>query len=281
MTTNKIPCVLTIAGTDPSGGAGIQADIKTISATGAYAASVMTALVAQNTQGVQDIFSVPPEFIWQQLMSVSSDLHLAAIKIGMLHNAQVIATVAAFLASQPCQHVVFDPVMVAKNGCALLQPDTIAALKDTFISKTTLITPNLPEAETLLARRIETPDDMAQAANELATTYQVDVLLKGGHLPAAQAALDVFQAKTSKQPQWLQAPRIATLNTHGTGCTLSAAIASYLAQGLAPFAAIAKAKDYLTAAIKAADALRMGRGRGPVDHFYFLANRNQYVSTPA
>jgi hydroxymethylpyrimidine/phosphomethylpyrimidine kinase len=280
MKNPNLPCVLTIAGTDPSGGAGIQADIKTISATGAYAASVITALVAQNTQGVQGIFEIAPEFIKQQLQSVISDLNLAAVKIGMLHNEKVMRVVAEFLSQHKILNIVFDPVMVAKNGCNLLQPQAMHFLRDNVLQHTTLITPNLAEAERLLDKTIVTPFAMAKAAQKLAQTYQINVLLKGGHLDSAQAS-DVYYDFATGQQQWFHADRIDTRNNHGTGCTLSAAIASYLAQGFNALQAIRMAKQYLTKALQAASHLKIGLGHGPVDHFYFLENRHYDIPTHA
>jgi hydroxymethylpyrimidine/phosphomethylpyrimidine kinase len=274
------PCVLSIAGTDPSGGAGIQADIKAISATGAYAACVITALVAQNTQGVQSILEVSPEFVVKQLESVISDLNIVAVKIGMIHNQRLITVVADFLAKHPIKHVVFDPVMVAKNGCNLLEPDTIDCLKEVLLPRVTLVTPNLPEAEKLLAMTIDTPFIMAQAAKKLAEEYKFNVLIKGGHLSTAQSSDVLYDFHTENQ-HWFHAERVASKHTHGTGCTFSSAIASYLAQGFSLQQAISTAKQYLTKAIEAGRTLQVGQGRGPVDHFYFLENRQYDLRTNA
>jgi hydroxymethylpyrimidine/phosphomethylpyrimidine kinase len=274
------PCVLSIAGTDPSGGAGIQADIKAISATGAYAASVITALVAQNTQGVQSIFDVPPEFVVKQLESVISDLNIVAVKIGMIHNQRLISVVADFLAKTSIKHIVFDPVMVAKNGCNLLEPDTIDFLMKTLLPRVTLITPNLPEAEKLLNNTIDTPFTMAHAAKKLADEYRFNVLIKGGHLDTPQSS-DVLYDFHTQTHHWFHAERVVSKHTHGTGCTFSSAIASYLAQGFSLQQAISTGKQYLTKAIEAGRTLQVGQGRGPVDHFYFLENRKQNVSTHA
>lgn len=265
--------VLTIAGTDPSGGAGIQADIKAISATGAYAASVITALVAQNTQRVRRIVEISPSFIREQLDVVCSDLRVQAVKIGMLYSVDVVEAVAMALQEQKIKHLVLDPVMIAKNGTSLLLDETIAALKHRLLPLVSLITPNIPEAERLLDYRIHTKDDMMLAAKNLAATYQTNVLVKGGHQDGEQAQ-DVLYLYEQKQSHWFSAARIQTKNTHGTGCTLSAAIASYLAQGFDYIAAIDKAKHYLTAAIDAGSRQEIGQGNGPVDHFYFIKGNN-------
>ncbi len=265
----KIPTVVSFAGTDPSGGAGVQADIKTISATGSYAACVITALVAQNTQKVDAIQDVPPIFIQAQIQSVFSDLDVSAIKIGMLGKREVVDVVATALDRLMLKHVVFDPVMVAKNGSPLIEPDVIDDLKNRIFPCCTLITPNIPEAEVLLGERIQTEQDMIRAATRLGEMFNLNVLVKGGHFEKSEAS-DVLYVRSEKVHHWFHASRIDTKNTHGTGCTFSAAIASYLAQGLTLIPAISKAKNYLTLAIEAASHQSIGKGFGPVDHFYFL-----------
>ena len=269
MNTTSPACVVTMAGTDPSGGAGIQADIKSISATGSYAASIITALVAQNTCGVQAIQEVPAEFIRQQIDAVFSDLTVDAVKIGMLHKQENMDVIATALSELRIKHVVFDPVMVAKNGSPLLDPLLINYLKERLFPYCTLITPNQPEAEALLNASIKTLPDMAEAAESLGEKYCFNVLIKGGHLHQ-ESASDVLYMHSTKKHQWFHAERIHTKNTHGTGCTLSSAIASYLAQGYALNQAIEQAKHYLTRAIQAASTQQIGQGFGPVDHFYFL-----------
>ncbi|HBI22514.1 MAG TPA: bifunctional hydroxymethylpyrimidine kinase/phosphomethylpyrimidine kinase [Legionella sp.] len=269
MRKSSPPCVVTIAGTDPSGGAGIQADIKTISATGSYAASIITALVAQNTCGVQAILDVSPAFIQQQIDSVFSDLDVQAVKIGMLHNEHVIDVVAAAMQTLKPTHIVFDPVMVAKNGCALIDPNTIDFLKQRLLPLVTVVTPNIPEAETLMGESITTFAEMEHAAITLGERYQVDVLMKGGHLSGEHSS-DVLYSRKNGHSDWFQAERIDTLNTHGTGCTLSSAIASYLAQHYTLYNAVSAAKHYLTQAIRSGSHFKIGHGHGPVDHFYFL-----------
>lgn len=263
---NTPPCVLTIAGTDPTGGAGIQADIKTISANGCYAASVITALVAQNTQGVQAIEVVAVEFIRKQMHAVFSDLNIIAVKIGMLHNSKIMETVADVLTQYKAKNIVLDPVMVAKNGCELLQKDAVSTMQSGLFPLADLITPNLSEAEVILAKPIRSFDEMALAASEMSQQFNVNVLLKGGHLVNEDSS-DVLSIKN--QLVWFHEKRIDTNNTHGTGCTLSAAIASYLARGEHLPNAIKKAKQYLTNAIRFANH-QIGYGFGPVNHFYFL-----------
>jgi len=267
MQETHYPCVLTIAGTDPSGGAGIQADIKAISATGSYAASVITALVAQNTQGVQAIQEVPAEFVKQQLDSVLSDLNIQAVKIGMLHHEKIIDIIASLLKKSKLKNIVLDPVMVAKNGCELLPADKVAYLKNNLLSLVDLVTPNIFEAEKILGEKITHLTEMEAAAEKIGSHYGVKVLLKGGHLDSEQA-VDVFYDPAHAQPVWFIAKRIVTRNTHGTGCTLSSAIASYLAQGYVLPEAIEKAKQYMTAAIDSGSRLHIGHGCGPVNHFY-------------
>jgi hydroxymethylpyrimidine/phosphomethylpyrimidine kinase len=269
----KLRCVAAIAGTDPTGGAGLQADIKTISAIGCYAASIVTALVAQNTQGVQAIQEVLPAFIEKQIDSVFDDLTIDAVKIGMLHNTAVIKVVAAALKKFQPASIVLDPVMVAKDGSALLDLTTIDYLKENLFPLVTLITPNLFEAEKIVQRKISHSAEMELAAIEIGQQANTSVLVKGGHFTSPQSA-DVVYMPQTQQCHWFYANRIETLNTHGTGCTLSSAIASFLAQDYGLLDAIAAAKKYLSNAIAAGSTLQLGKGRGPVDHFYFLRKNN-------
>lgn len=269
MTRRSIKTILTIAGTDPSGGAGIQADIKAISATGAYAASVITAVVAQNTMGVQDIHTIPAEMVTAQLDAVFSDLDIHAIKIGMVHDKLLIESIVYALEEHSTAHVVIDPVMVAKNGCPLLKPEQIVTLKTQLLPLATLITPNLPEAEALLGYPIKTQAGMEDAAKALSQQFDCSTLLKGGHFESDTAS-DVLYQQDTDSLHWLHANRIQTKNTHGTGCSLSSAIASYLGQGYTLKPAIEAAKTYLTLAITSGSQLTIGQGHGPVDHFYFL-----------
>lgn len=264
-------CVASIAGTDPSGGAGIQADIKAIAATGGYAASIITALVAQNTQGVQGILPIPPEFVQQQMTSVFEDLNIKAVKIGMLHRPEIMEVVGLALEKYKPNYVVLDPVMIAKDGSALLEPSLVGDLKKHLFSRTTLITPNLFEAEHLLHKKISSKIDMEEAAKELGQKFNLNVLVKGGHFDASpEQAADVLFAFEKGQCTWLQEQRIATRHTHGTGCSLSAAIASYLAQDFDLVAAVTAGKAYLTQAIASGSTLQIGKGCGPVDHFWKL-----------
>ncbi len=263
------PTVLTIAGTDPSGGAGIQADIKTISATGSYATSVITALVAQNTQGVQAIEAVSANFITEQLNSVFSDININAVKIGMLHNKKVISAVASALEKYKPKIIVLDPVMIAKNGSELLSLEDINFLIEKLFPLVTLITPNLFEAEKIIGHKIRNFQEMEVAAKKIAELYFVNVLLKGGHLNTSQSS-DVLYLKNQSSFHWFHASRIKTKNTHGTGCTFSSAIASFLAQNYSLIKSIQCSKHYLTQAIKSGSKFKIGQGCGPVDHFYFL-----------
>lgn len=273
MSKAKLACILSIAGTDPSGGAGIQADIKAISATGGYAASVITALVAQNTQGVQSIEEVSSQFVRKQLDSVFQDLKFDSVKIGMLHDERIIQVVSeAILHYQPA-NIVLDPVMFAKDGSSLLELKTIELLKEKLLVHADLITPNLPEGEQLLGKPIKNHQDMADAASALGDTYQTNILLKGGHLQG-QSAPDVLFHQKTNHCYWFETTRIQTKNTHGTGCSLSSAIASYLGQGCSLVDAVQQAKDYLKKSIQAGARYSIGQGNGPVDHFYFLRTLN-------
>lgn len=265
------PCVLTIAGSDSSGGAGIQADIKTISANGCYAASVITALTAQNTLGVQSIQEVPAEFVEKQLESVFSDLSISAVKIGMLHNKNIIISIANQLKKFKPNAIVLDPVMVAKNGCELIDPHVIPILKDILFPLVTLVTPNAIEAEVLLNKKITTTHEQEAAAIAIGNEFQLNVLIKGGHINHQQAS-DVLYLYRENTCHWFHAERIVSLNTHGTGCSLSSAIAAFLAKHYTLHEAINSAKKYLTHAISFGRQLYIGQGHGPVDHFYFLEN---------
>jgi hydroxymethylpyrimidine/phosphomethylpyrimidine kinase len=257
---------VTIAGSDSGGGAGIQADLKTFSALGVYGASVITALTAQNTQGVTGIQDVPPAFITAQIDAVFSDLKVDAVKIGMLSQPGVIEAVAAGLDRWQQRNVVLDPVMVATSGDRLISPEAIDVLKRVLIPRALLITPNLPEAATLLGGAIaRDEDEMRAQAVRLVEQGARAVLIKGGHSESAES-VDVLQAPGSFTR--LATARIATKNTHGTGCTLSSAIAAGLAKGLDLVAAVREAKAYVSAAIAAADRLTVGSGHGPVHHFH-------------
>lgn len=262
------PIALTIAGSDSSGGAGIQADLKAFSALGVYGASVITALTAQNTQTVVAIHDVPPSFVVDQLNTVLSDLNVNAIKIGMLSSVAIIEAVVSVVSQHPDIPLIIDPVMVAKSGDALLQPDALHALKEQLCPLAEVVTPNIPEAALLLGcADAQTTEDMQQQATQLQNMGCRAVLLKGGHL-ADDKLTDVLQTNSGRH--YFENLRIHTSNTHGTGCTLSSAIAAGRAKGLDLIEATGAAVDYLNAAIKAADALTIGHGHGPVHHFHAL-----------
>ncbi|WP_093023212.1 bifunctional hydroxymethylpyrimidine kinase/phosphomethylpyrimidine kinase [Pustulibacterium marinum] len=263
----QYPTVLTIAGSDSGGGAGIQADIKSISANGGYAASVITALTAQNTQGVQGIHAIPVSFLKQQLESVFSDIEFKAVKIGMLHSAEVISTVKEALVTYNVKNVVLDPVMVATSGDPLLQQEAIEALKSELLPLATLITPNLPEASLLLGKEIQQQSELKTYAQHLAENFKTSVLLKAGHFEEATLTDALFNLET-KEHTIFENQRIATQNTHGTGCTLSSAIATYLAQNFTLEEAILKATTYLHQALEYGKNYQLGKGHGPVNHFY-------------
>jgi hydroxymethylpyrimidine/phosphomethylpyrimidine kinase len=260
------PIALTIAGSDSSAGAGIQADLKTFAALGVYGASVITALTAQNTRAVSAIHDVPADFVAAQIDAVFSDLAVGAVKIGMLARAAVIEEVAVGLDRWKAANVVLDPVMVATSGDRLLAPDAIGALKRELLPRARVVTPNLPEAAALLDTDIATDEDAMQAQAEgiLALGARA-VLIKGGHGEGAEAVDLLIDASGTMR---LAAPRISTTSTHGTGCTLSSAIAAGLAKGLALPDAVRAAKAYVTAAIAAATGHPIGRGHGPLHHFH-------------
>jgi hydroxymethylpyrimidine/phosphomethylpyrimidine kinase len=259
--------VLTIAGSDSGGGAGIQADLKTFSALGCYGMSVITAVTAQNTRTVSGIHAVPPTFAAEQMDAVLADIGTDAVKIGMLFSAELIEIVAERLRKYRVANIVLDPVMVAKSGDKLLRDDAIEALKQYLIPLAAVITPNLPEAAVLLGRAAIQKDDMAPAAEALADFGCRSVMLKGGHLHGAQST-DCLYLASEKRTVFLDAPRLETVNTHGTGCTLSSAVAAYLARGHDIESAVRKAKDYIGAAIRSGAAYGLGHGHGPVHHFF-------------
>lgn len=259
---------LTIAGSDSSGGAGIQADIKTFTALGVYGASVITALTAQNTLGVQAVEAVPAGFVATQIASVLSDLDVGAAKTGMLADAGIVETVACALRDRPALPVIVDPVMVATSGDILLRPDAVGAVKGALAPLAALITPNLAEAAILLGgRTAESEAEMREQAVALLRLGCRAVLLKGGHGSGGQA-VDVLAHAAGVES--FASPRIDTTHTHGTGCTLSAAIAALMAQG-APLAdAVRRAKDFVWHGLQAGRTLAVGHGRGPVDHLFAI-----------
>lgn len=267
--TNKhTPIALTIAGSDSGGGAGIQADLKTFSALGVYGASAITALTAQNTQTVTAISEIPTEFVTQQLAAVLSDLDVCAIKIGMLFSVSIIEAVSAVLREHTRIPVVLDPVMIAKSGDALLQTDAVDAMRELLCPLATVVTPNIPEAACLLkCEQATTLEQMLTQARSLSDAGQCAVLIKGGHLDAAHSTDILYQNGTGHHFEF---PRIPTMNTHGTGCTLSSAVAAGLARRQSLFDAVSEAERYVHAAIASADKLQIGKGHGPVHHFHSL-----------
>lgn len=257
---------LTIAGTDPSGGAGIQADLKTFSALGAYGASVITALVAQNTHGVQSVCRVEPDFVVAQLASVLSDVRIDSVKIGMLSESDIVQVVADRLQSASIPWVVLDTVMLAKSGDPLLSPQAVDTLRQQLLPRVSLITPNLPEAAALLECAMAcNEDEMCSQGRKLLELGCQAVLIKGGHLSDDESPDWLF---TREYEQRFTAPRIATQNTHGTGCTLSAALAALRPRHANWLTTVQAAKQWLQGALEQADSLEVGSGHGPVHHFY-------------
>lgn len=255
--------MLGIAGSDPSGGAGIQADLKTAAALGVYGATVVTALTAQNTLGVTGVHAVPARFVAEQYRAVVTDLDVRAVKIGMLGSVEVVQTVAAMLREHPVPAVVLDPVMVATSGDRLVPEDAAAAIRELLVPLASLVTPNVPEAEVLTGLGIGSVDDLEHAGRAMLALGRGAVLAKGGHLDGDRC-IDVLV--TAGGARRLESPRVRTRHTHGTGCTLSSAIASYVVRGHDLPDAVTSAKDYLTRALVAGAVLELGRGSGPVDH---------------
>jgi len=265
---NRTYCkVLTIAGSDSGGGAGIQADLKTFSAIGCYGMSVITALTAQNTLGVTGIHAVPPSFAEEQMAAVFSDIGADAVKIGMLYSAELIETVAGQLKRFNAANIVLDPVMVAQSGDKLIQDDAMEAIKKHLIPLADVVTPNLPEAEVLLGRKLSDRDEIKNAARVLAGLGCRSILIKGGHSTGGSSTDFLYLAKEDRSVE-LSGRRIETRNNHGTGCTLSSAVAAYLAKGSELEEAVRNAKTYIQEAIRAGASYRLGGGHGPVHHFY-------------
>jgi hydroxymethylpyrimidine/phosphomethylpyrimidine kinase len=260
------PAALTIAGSDSSGGAGIQADLKTFAALGVYGASAITALTAQNTMGVTGIHLVPPEFVTAQIDAVFTDLDIGAVKIGMVAQLATIEAIAAALARWSPQHVVLDPVMVATSGDRLLPADAIEALRTKLIPRAAILTPNLPEAAALLDEPIASDEAaIAEQGGRLVAMGCPAVLIKGGH---GQGAESIDYLVERDRVTALPGPRIATANTHGTGCSLSSAIAAALAKGEDMASAVRGAKSWISAAVAQADRFTVGHGHGPIHHFH-------------
>lgn len=268
----KPPRALTIAGSDSGGGAGIQADIKTFSALGCYGMSVLTALTAQNTRQVTAIHDLPPEFIRAQIDAVFTDIGVDAVKVGMLNRSDVIREVASALSQYRPEHIVVDPVMVAKSGDRLLQDEAVATLKEELLPLATLLTPNLPECEVLTGRPATSRNEMEQAGRKILNLGPKAVLVKGGHLATGDISPDCLvyrdEINSNEQVSWFEFPRIDTKNKHGTGCTLSSAIAAQLAKGELLDEAISNALAYLNGALRKAVDWKLGKGHGPVHHFY-------------
>ncbi|CAE6933636.1 Phosphomethylpyrimidine kinase [Vibrio sp. B1REV9] len=261
------PIVLTIAGSDSGGGAGIQADIKAISATGSFACSVITAITSQNTQGVSAIFPIPLDHVESQLDSVFTDLNIVAVKVGMLADSNIIKVVASKIKQYQPKHLVIDPVMVATSGDLLLEQSAISTLKEALIPLADIITPNLPEGAALTGKAVpQSESAMNDMITDLRALGAKAVLLKGGHLEKDENSNDLLILQDSAE--LISAKRFPTKNTHGTGCTLSSAIASYLAQENSLNRAVHLGKEYITQAIAHADELNVGQGHGPVHHFF-------------
>ena len=257
---------LSIAGSDSSGGAGIQADIKTMSMNGVYAMTAITALTAQNTKGVRGILEVPPEFLAEQLEAVFEDIRPDAVQIGMVCSEALIKTIARQLKKYGAEHIVADPVMLATSGARLINEDALQALKEELLPLAQLVTPNIPEAEILSGCKIQNKEDMLCAARRISENYCPSVLLKGGH--SLWGADDLLY--TEGEAVWFCAERIDNPNTHGTGCTLSSAVAAALAKGFSLRDAVRQAKEYVSGALAA--QLDLGKGSGPINHLYKLPN---------
>ena len=255
---------LSIAGSDSSGGAGIQADIKTMTALGVYAMSAVTALTAQNTTGVQDIFEVSPEFLEQQLDSIFTDIYPDAIKTGMVASSDLIRVIADRLYFYGAENIVVDPVMVSTSGSRLISEDAVATLKEELLPLATVITPNIPETEVLCGFSVTSKEDMEKAAAKIFEEYGCAVLCKGGH--SISDADDLLYSEEGAK--WFNGRRIDNPNTHGTGCTLSSAIASGLAKGYSLPDAVSLAKEYISGALEA--MLDLGKGSGPLDHMFAI-----------
>ena len=258
---------VTIAGSDSSGGAGIQADIKTMIANGVYAMSAITALTAQNTTGVTGIMEVTPEFLAQQLDSIFTDIRPDAVKIGMVSSSALIQVIAEKLKEYKAENIVVDPVMVATSGSKLISDDAIETLKTCLMPLSSILTPNIPEAEVLAEMKVETEEEMILAAKKISETFHCAVLCKGGH--QLNDANDLLYR--DGEYKWFHGKRIQNPNTHGTGCTLSSAIASNLAKGYSMDESVKRAKDYISEALEA--MLDLGKGSGPMKHCFNITGK--------
>ncbi len=257
--------VLSVAGSDSGGGAGIQADLKTISSLGCFGMTAITAITAQNTQGVSDIHAIPPAILRAQMDAVLSDMGADAIKIGMLHDVDTVMTVAACLQRYAVKSVVLDPVMVATSGAVLIQSTAIEALVTQLFPLASVVTPNLDEAALLVGQDITDANDLLPAGERLLGMGANAVLIKGGHLPGDRVS-DLL-VRVNQDPVWWHGDRIETANTHGTGCTLSSAIAAFMAQGVDLVTAVGNARDVIRQALRAGAGVTTGRGSGPLNHF--------------
>lgn len=272
------PAVLSVAGSDSCGGAGIQADLKTISALGAYAATAITAITVQNTRGVQSVHPVSPDVVAAQMRAVMDDLRPQAVKIGMVSSAEAVCAIASILRSHPTSAVVYDPVMASTSGHRLMSDEAVEVVKAELFPLCTLITPNLHEAEMLTGESFKTLDDMKEKIFHLRRWGNYAVLLKGGHLEGNIMA-DLLLMPDADECLLFQSEKVDTPNTHGTGCTLSSAIAALVAQGFSLPEAIRRAKGYVSEAIRQGADVRVGEGHGPLNHFFspLPAKKNSLV----
>lgn len=261
------PVALTIAGSDSSGGAGIQADLKTFAAFGVYGTCAITALTAQNTRGVSGVHMVPAEFVVDQIEAVLGDLAVAAVKTGMLATSAIVSAVAELAAAGRLPKLVIDPVMVASSGDRLLEPDAESLYVEALLPQASMLTPNLREAEVLLGTRIHSLAEQREAAQALGALGPGIVVIKGGHPVADRSDEAVDVVWDGKSTYELSAPRVDTANNHGTGCTFAAAVAAAMAGGAEPTEALTRAKDYVFQALSGAASLQLGHGHGPLDHF--------------
>lgn len=266
MTKYKYPSVLTIAGFDGSGGAGIQADIKTISALGCYATSVLTALPVQNTMGVRNIFPIPVQAVSEQIESILDDIFPDAIKIGMVHTPELVETIVKTLAKYKKTPIVFDPVMVATSGHRLIEEETIQTIVEKLFPISDIITPNMDEASILANMEVKTLDDMKIAGENIKKLGCQNILLKGGHQTTEKITSLFYSDKDDFQT--FESLKLNTKNTHGSGCTLSSAIASFIAQGKSMDEAVALAQNYVSEAILSGSDVQTGKGNGPLNHFF-------------
>lgn len=273
------PIVLSIAGSDCSGGAGIQVDLKAISALGAYAATAITAITVQNTVGVKDILPIPTGYVAGQIRAVMDDLHPNVIKIGMVNDADIIRTIAGCLREYAPLKVIYDPVMVSTSGHRLVEEDAISVIKAELFPLCTLITPNLYEAEILSGRKIRTSSEMKEAANLLCQWGNYAVLLKGGHLEGDSMKDLLILPDSPSSPILLESPKVESRNTHGTGCSLSSAIAALCARGKSLTDAVKGAKQYVYQGILHGSDVHVGEGHGPLNHFYAPVSMEKHLRT--